>query len=193
MKQSNLEIIPATFAAGEVKRWALSGTYFELIACPDPVDVVLTDRNGATRARLIQAGETFFVRETEFEAIEITSATLQTIRYAFGSGEAGTRSSAGSVSISNQAGAFTQGRVSVGSGADVQIRPANTARRRILVQNNTAAQYLRVTLDGSAPTAANGLRLIPGDLLDLTDYAPTSEIRAIFEAGAAADVEWIEG
>lgn len=193
MNQSTLQIIPAQFAAGEVKQWSFSGSYFELIECPDPVDVLLTDRNGATRGRLLQAGETFFVRNTAFEAIEIKSDTLQTIRYAFGSGEAGTRSSAGSVSLSNQAGAFAQGRVSIGSGAAVQIRPANTARRRIMVQNNTAAQYLRVTLDGSAPTAANGLRLIPGDLLDLTDYAPTTEVQGIFEAGAPADVEWLEG
>lgn len=193
MKQSNLEIIRALFDAGQVRQWSFTGSYFELLECPDPVDVLLTDRNGATRGLLLNADETFFVQNTDFETVQITSATVQTIRFAYGTGEAGTRRTAGSVSLSNQSGPFTHDRTSVGSGAAVQIRPQNTARRRLLVQNNTAAQNLRVTLDGSAPTAANGLRLIPGDLLDLTDYCPTGEIRAIFESGAAADVEWAEG
>lgn len=99
---SSLEL-PASivFAAGETKVFYLSGSYFELIDCPNPVDVILSDRNGGVRARLLSAGQTYHVKNTPYSIIQITSASAQTIRIAYGSGEAGTRNTAGSVSVLN--------------------------------------------------------------------------------------------
>lgn len=193
MNQNFIDNVSITLQPGASAILHLGGDYFELVECPDPVSVVLSDRNGAQTGLLRNVGATDHLKGTPYSTIQITSATLQTVKFAYGTGEGGSRRLAGAISLTNQQGGFAQGRTSVGSGAAVQIRPQNTARRRILVQNNTAAQNLRVTLDGSAPSAANGLRLIPGDLLDLTDYCPTGEIRAIFESGGAADVEWAEG
>jgi len=99
----------------------------------------------------------------------------------------------GAVSLTGQGGSFTQGSTSVGSGSAVTLLAAKPTRRRLLVQNNTAAQILRVTIDGSAPTASSGLRLLPGDLLDLSDFCPTGAVNAIFESGSAANVDWAEG
>lgn len=188
-----IEIISATFTPGESKTWHMGGSYFELIDCPNTIDVVLTDRNGAQRGRMTAAEASFHLRNTEFDTIQLTSATAQTIRFGYGSGEAGTRRASGSVSIVNTAGAFTQGRQNVDAANAVQLLAANAARRRLLVQNNTAAQNLRVTLDGSAPSAVNGFRLVPGDLLDLDGYLCAGAIKAIFESGAAAAVEYAEG
>lgn len=193
MRENSIDFVTSLLQVNKPQIFELGGDYFELIQAVNPVDVMLTKSDGSLRGSLRQISQTDHIKATEYDRIVITSATLQTIKFAYGSGEFGSRRAAGSVSLLGQGGAFTQGRVSIGSGAAVQIRPANTARRRLMVQNNSAAQYLRLTMDGSAPTAANGLRLIPGDLLDLTDYCPTTEIRAIFEAGAAADVEWAEG
>lgn len=101
-QQSNLELLPAVaFQAGETKVFFLSGSYFELIDCANPVDVLLTDPSGGQRARMIGAAQTHHVKNTPYQVIQITSATAQNIRFAYGSGEAGTRNTAGSVSILN--------------------------------------------------------------------------------------------
>lgn len=188
-----IDFASSTLAAGKPEIFELGGEYFELVSSADPVEVVLTDRSGAQVFRANGMEQTDYIQETPFDRVIIKSATLQTVRFAYGTGRFGSRRSAGAVSLLNQSGAFVQGRTNVGSGAAVTLMAQNTARRRLLVQNNTAAQNLRVTLDGSAPSAANGFRLIAGDFLDLTDYCPTGEIKAIFESGAAANVEWAEG
>lgn len=193
-QQSNLELLPAvTFLAGETKVFYLSGSYFELIDCANAVDVLLTDRSGGQRARMIGAAQTHHVKNTPYEVVQITSARAQTIRFAYGSGEAGTRNTAGSVSIANTAGAYTNSRQSVGTGAVVDLLAANTVRRYCLVQNTDAANYLRLTMDGSAPTAAQGIRVAPGDYWECpAAFAPTGKIRAIAETGTVA-VEVVEG
>jgi hypothetical protein len=98
--QNFLEIVPVIFAAGESKLFHLSGAYFEIIDAPNPVDVVLTDRNGVPRGVMKNAEASFFIKSTDYDTIQLTSATAQTIRFAFGTSEAGTRRSTGSVTIS---------------------------------------------------------------------------------------------
>lgn len=188
-----IDFAVTTLQPGKPEVFELAGEYFELVSAADPVEVVLTDRAGAQMYRSNGMEQTDYIEDTPYDRFIVKSATLQTVRIAYGTGRFGSRRSAGSVSLLNQGGAFTEGRTSVGSGAVVELMPINTARRRLLVQNNTAAQNLRVTLDGSDPTATHGFRLIPGDMLDMTDYCPTGAIKARFESGAAADVEWAEG
>lgn len=98
--QNFLEIVPVVFAAGESKLFHLGGAYFEIIDAPDPVDVVLTDKNGVQRGVMRNAEASFYIKNTGYDTIQLTSATAQTIRFAFGSSEAGTRRSTGSVTIS---------------------------------------------------------------------------------------------
>lgn len=98
---ASIEIITAVFAPGEQRTFALSGQYFELIDAPGPVDVVLSDVYGAQRGLMRSAEASFNLKNTNFGVIQITSATAQTIRFAYGSGEAGTRRAAGSVNIAN--------------------------------------------------------------------------------------------
>lgn len=98
-KTSFLEIITAGFSAGEVKTFVLAGGYFELIDAPYPVTVRLVDRYGTLRGYMTQAEASFYMRQGDFDAIEITSANTQTIRFAYGSAEAGTRRTAGVVSV----------------------------------------------------------------------------------------------
>lgn len=97
-----IELVTVPFAAGESRLFALSGQYFELIDAVNPVDVVLTDMYGAQRGLMRGAEASFNLKSTEFAVIQITSASAQTIRFAYGSGEAGTRRAAGSVNIANQ-------------------------------------------------------------------------------------------
>lgn len=98
-KSSFLEIISAGFAAGEVKTFVLAGGYFELIDAPYPVTVRLVDRYGSLRGYMTNAEASFYMRQGDFDAIEITSANAQTIRFAYGTSEAGTRRTSGVVSV----------------------------------------------------------------------------------------------
>ena len=103
MSQQFLEIISQTFAAGETKIFQVSGQYFELLDAPYPVNVRLTDRSGAQRGLMTAAEASFFLRNSDFETIELVSPTAQTIRFMYGSAEAGTRRSAGVVSVVDSA------------------------------------------------------------------------------------------
>jgi hypothetical protein len=98
--QNFLEIVPVVFGAGESKLFHLGGAYFEIIDAPSPVDVVLTDKNGVQRGVMRNAEASFYIKNTDYDTVQLTSATAQTIRFAFGSSEAGTRRSTGSVTIS---------------------------------------------------------------------------------------------
>lgn len=98
-RASFIEIVTATFAAGESRLFALTGQYFELIDSTFPVDVTLSDFYGAQRGLMKSAEASFNLKNTEFGVIQITSASAQTIRFAYGTGEAGTRRAAGAVSI----------------------------------------------------------------------------------------------
>lgn len=98
-RASFIEIVTATFAAGESRLFSLTGQYFELIDSTFPVDVTLSDVYGAQRGLMKAAEASFNLKNTEFGVIQITSASAQTIRFAYGTGEAGTRRAAGAVSI----------------------------------------------------------------------------------------------
>lgn len=98
------------------------------------------------------------------------------------------------VTVQNVNGAFTQGRASVTNVNQVLIA-ANAARRYLLIQNNSATAVLRVTLDGSAATAAAGFRVTQGAVLEIPNYAVTGAINCMMEAadGTAANVEFVTG
>lgn len=104
MKQNFIELISVPFNAGESKLFAISGQYFELIDATDPIDVLLSDVNGAQRGVMRSAEASFNLKDTDFATVQLYSATAQTIRFAYGTGEAGTRRAAGAVSIVGDVG-----------------------------------------------------------------------------------------
>lgn len=187
----------ATFQAGEGKDFVDLGDFFRVLAATAPLDVIFYHQGReVSRAEGIGLGYwEEFQNGERFDRVHVTSSGAQTIKLAmrFGSHVGYDIPPTGNVTLSGMQGAFTQARQNVDAVTVVQLLAANAARRRLMVQNNTGAQYLRVTLDGSAPTAANGFRLVPGDLLDIDGYLCTGAVKAIFESGAAAAVEYAEG
>lgn len=103
----------------------------------------------------------------------------------------------GNVDVNNlpaEQGAHINGRAVVLASGVSTLLAANAARRFLLVQNNDLAVAVRITCDGTDPTAANGLRLMPGSSVMLLDrYPPTGAIKAIAESGAGCAVEVQEG
>lgn len=191
-RASFIDIVTATFAAGESRLFALTGQYFEIIDASFPVDVTLSDFYGAQRGLMKSAEASFNLKNTEFGVIQITSASAQTIRFAYGTGEAGTRRAAGAVSIVGQQGAYTQAAATVTS-ASAQLLAAKADRRYLLIQNKDAAGLLYVNLAGAAATAANGIRIGPGDSLELTSFAPIGAVFAIGDIASNANVVTAEG
>lgn len=186
-----------TMAANEVKEYKALADFFRVLAATSTLTVrFYYQGRQISEAEGVELGYAEEFVAGPFDAIQIENGpNAQTLQFVtrLGSRVAYDKSPVGNVFVTNTGGAFVQGRTSVGSGAVSQLMAANAIRRRIFIQNNTAGQFLRLTFDGSDPTAANGLRLVPGDLLDVLDYCPTGAVKAIFESGAAASVEWLEG
>lgn len=190
-RENFIEIVSVTFAAGESRLFHLVGSYFELIDAPSAVNVILTDRAGAQRGRMMAAEASFNLKNTEFETVQLTSATAQTIRFAYGTGEAGTRRAAGSVSIANVSGAFDHLAHTV-TNASAQLRAADATRRYLLIQNNDASGDIYVRLDGAAATVANGIKIPAGGSYELQGFVPTGAITAIGSLPSNANVLTVE-
>lgn len=71
------------------------------------------------------------------------------------------------------------------AGTAVQLLATNATRKSALIQNVGDAA-MRVTTDGSTPTATHGKRLVAGAALSLTSpYCPTAAVSAIRETATS--------
>lgn len=72
-----------------------------------------------------------------------------------------------------------------GTVGGVVLLEANPNRKSALIMN-VGAQPMRVTTDGSAPTATHGKQVVAGGVLNLTSpFCPTDEVRAIRQGGTS--------
>jgi hypothetical protein len=94
-----IEIIRATFFAGEVKTFLIQGEYVEILEAAYPIDVAMMDRSGAQLSTMRNAEASYFSRPGKYEVIQVTSSAAQTVRLFVGSGDAGTRRLSGDVSV----------------------------------------------------------------------------------------------
>lgn len=113
--QTFIELLTATFTAGEVKVFEFSGDYFEIIDAPYPLTVELSDRNGGLTGKLSLAEQSFNIK-AGFARITLTSPTAQTVRVGYGSGEVGNRRTAGVVSVIDGSQARTRSGIVYGAG-----------------------------------------------------------------------------
>lgn len=187
MLQNFIELLTIPFGAGESRLLHVSGQYFELIDATNPVDVLLIDKTGAQRGIMRGAEASFHLKNTDFATIQITSATAQTIRIGYGSGEAGTRRASGAVSI--------VGTVPVsGPLTDAQLRASPPLVRTDQLPgsswNSTATMASNTPLTVFAPGAnVNGAIIHALQSLDAT---ATAAIQA-FIAKAGAPVNAADG
>jgi hypothetical protein len=129
-----IELINATFAAGEQKDFVIAGGRFEVIDALFPVDVFLLDASGAQLSVMRSAEASFFsVPKGGFKHIQIKSSQAQTVRFLVGSGDAGTRRAAGTVSLVAGTSVTSQDYAKV-------ARPlAGAAYSAYLIANNAGA------------------------------------------------------
>lgn len=190
-QENSIEIVSVTFGAGDSRLFALTGEYFEIIEAPTPVDVVLSDFNGSQRARMSQASASFYSKGVKFGVIQITSAGAQTIRFAYGSGETGTRRSSGSVTISgnvNIGNAIALDAATLLALEQINVRPEQSTgnyKSQLAVAANTAETIF------TAGANANGAIILSGGILK-ADSATVGDV-SVFLAKATAPTSVIDG
>jgi hypothetical protein len=111
-----IETLSMVLAANESREVDVSGEYFELRAAVYEVAFVeLLDRSGGVRAKVSQPLESDYVRPGLFEKVRITNgATAQTVKFVYGTGDAGSRRNSGNVTVQGTVG--VSGTVSVVDG-----------------------------------------------------------------------------
>lgn len=184
--------------AGVPKEINEAGTFMRIIASNDEDVNVIFYMAGREVARVEEVGAGYF-ESVEFDKVRIVSASGGRVRIVTRMGAdvgydraVGAVNIGGTVTVRDENGAFSQALVAVNA-ASTQVAAANPMRRYLLIQNKDAALDVAVTVDGSAATAAGGVRLLPGESLELNGRAPTAAINAISPGGVNANVVVVEG
>lgn len=182
-----METLNIPITAGETKSFGLAGNYIEVLEAGGTMDIVLYGPSGAVEsARGSEQGAWMLEPFTNFT---LKSSITQTIKLLITGRQGGSRRQAGAVSITNVNGAFSQAQVNVTNAVGgVALLAANSDRRYLLVQNRDAVGNLYVTLDGTAPTAANGVKVEPGGALELAGFAPTGQVRAVADIATVSAI-----
>lgn len=191
MREYRLSIAP-----GQTEEIAVEGQYFRIHDASVLVTVETrpSDRKSAAIVTLSEGND---VKTAPFKALRIrhdNGAVQVIVLYVSDIGEIRSSAIAGTVTIDNVNGGFSQGRDNVTNVAETIIA-ANANRRYLGIQNNDAAQVLRITLDGDVPTATAGFRIQPGEFFEVPGFCCTGAVQAIMEGATATanNVEWVEG
>lgn len=160
------------------------GDFFRLMECATTVSIkfYLAGKEVAD-ANAVRSGYAEVFTSGGFDKVRIQNGgTAQTIQFAI---REGSRIEydvppVGNVAITNTGGAFSHPAVSVTNAVGgVVLSAANPLRRLLILQNNSASGTVWARLDGGVPVAGVGVKLLPGDGLNLEAFAPTGAIRAI--------------
>lgn len=185
-----------TSGVAEAKEFTEQGDFFRVMSATAAVDVIFYDATGAELARSegVQSGYAERFRGRKFGKVRITSATAQAIQFVVRDENEVfyDQPPNGQVTVTNVRGAFTSTQKTV-TNASGSLVAANAARRYLLVQNNDAAGIVYVNLQGATATAVNGVKLNPGDSLELQGYVPDNGITAIGSIASNTNVVAVEG
>lgn len=143
------------------------GSFFRLLVCPSAVDIVVT-KDSAPIATMtgVSAGVAWQARDKDgqierFSAIEITSASAQTIKIAVGYGELSDDATTGNVAVAHATGLSELPDVVVAAAGTAQLAAAN-ANRRTLIVGSIAANGGNARVGGATVGAARGSEIQPG-------------------------------
>lgn len=184
-----------TLAAGVAVEFSEVSDFFRVLESV-PTDLELTFyRQGREIGKAASIQEGYAERFNEpFDKVRISSAVGGAVEFVmrYGSDVRYDKPPSGQISLIGQQGAFTQAAATVGT-ASVQLLAARANRRYLMVQNNDTAGILHVEMDGGAATLAAGVRLMPGDCLEIQGYCPTGAITAIGTIAANSNIVVVEG
>lgn len=186
--------VSTTISAGGLLKFAEEGDFFRYLEGTAAITVTFY-RNGAevSKAEGVKPGFAEDFQTGSFNEVAIQSATAQAIQFVTRLGNVVNYDAppTGSVVLQN-AGAFTQAAATV-TNASAQLVAANAARKYLLVQNKDTSGDIYLNLAGAAATVANGIKVGPGDSLELAEYLPTGAIFAIGSIASNANIVVAEG
>ena len=192
-----------TMSAGVGLEITEAGDFFRIIQSVAEDVQIIFYKEGHEVARSENVGAGYFER-IEFDRIRITSAGGGLLRLLTRKGATvGYDRPVASVGISGTvqaqitnkdatAGAFTQAAATV-TNASGQLLAAKANRRYLLIQNKDAAGDIYLTLNGSAATTSNGIKIGTGQSYECQGYAPTGAIFAIGSIASNANIVTVEG
>lgn len=175
-----LQQIIQSIAVGVPLRFSIQADYFRLILAADPVDIRFYNQ-GREVGNAVQMDTGFYVKGEPFEAVEITSATAQTLKLMLMQGDGGYErfnvdiTSALSTLTINQANTVTETAPKTVGVAAVVAVAANAARKGVRFTNaGTATIYIGgagVTVANSAISIAAGATWLEDDAAPAAWYA----------------------
>lgn len=89
-------------------------------------------------------------------------------------------------------GAYYQAGHTITSGNSA-ILAANSSRRYLMIQNNDATGIVYVNVIGNAASAASGIKILPGAVLEFANFCPTGVVSMIGSIGSNPNVIVLEG
>lgn len=149
-----ISIFNLTLAANESREVAITGEYFELRNAVYPVALIeLLDRSGGVVSRLENPEQSDFVRPGRYETVRVTNGpTAQTIKHFYGTGDAGSRRTSGSVQVIGTVG--VTGDVSVIDGGKARTIAGNAFMLSI-ASGPSAGNISQIQLWNPAGTGKN--------------------------------------
>lgn len=167
------------------------GDYVRVKSAAVPVVVRCIDTGERVE---LEAGDSATLSKFSKLRVSHDSGTAQAVTIYVGNGTSANSSKVGgSVTSKPTTGAavsHAQGTVTNASG---QIRPANSERVYLLIQNRDAAGAIYVNLNGVAATAANGIKIPPGGYYETNAaWCPVGVITAIGDIASNANVLILE-
>ncbi|HEY0955913.1 MAG TPA: hypothetical protein VGE36_14210 [Roseateles sp.] len=177
---------------GQGKELMEAGDFFRIIASPAEDVAIIFYKDGREVGRVEDVGAGYWER-CAFDKVRITSGTGGQVRAVARIGaEVGYDRAVGGVNIvgtvvvKDENGAFSHAAPAV-LAAGGQLVAANASRRYLLVQNNHGTQTVWVRIDGlGVNIATTGVRLKPGESLEIQGRAPTAAVFAITTVDIAA-------
>lgn len=184
-----------TITAGATLEFTEVGDFFRYLEGSAAITVRYYKQGAElTIAEQVKPGYAEDFQTLSFDRITITSAAAQTIQFVTRLGNVVSYDAppTGAVTLSGQVGSITQAQATV-TNVSAQILAARVNRKYLHIQNKDSSGDVYINLAGAAATVANGLKLGPGDSLELADYLPNAAIFAIGSLASNANVVVLEG
>lgn len=187
--------IDVTINAGQTLEYYEPGDFFRLLDTVGPVSITFY-KQGKEVSEAENVGEGFAekFRVGDFDRIQIYSATTQAIQFVIrlGADVYYDKPPTGSVTLSGMQGAFLHvaATVTTTSGS---IIGSKQDRRYLLIQNKSATGTIWLNFAGGLATTSNGVRIGPGESIEISGYVPISDIWAIGDIASNPDVVVVQG
>lgn len=189
MSRNTLREYTVTVAAGVVDYLSVVGSGIQLRSG----SVALRVQNPKIDLDLVLSPGDGVDALDEFSELRLSHDSLvdQVFTVAVGTGEASSRSAL-VAGLPAEQGGYTQSAATVTNASGLLVA-ANSARRVLLISNQSAPGNIYLNMAGAAATVAGGIKIAAGGVLLLDRYPPSGAIYAIGDIASNPSVIVAEG